>query len=461
MSQGLVPNPPCHQWATTWVVASASFTAVLASNLFSVALPALGQSWGLTPGQVAWLAGLYLSANVLAIPWAPHLAASLGRVQALGWALGLAALGATLGSMATGFWTLALGRALQGIGAGWILPLGQTMMVEAWPPHRRGQAMALFAVGAVVGPALGPAFGPVLVTWWGWPSLFAVQLPGFALAWWWWRELPHTPTTSPLAWDWQPWGSLAVAALVLPWALGALPSEGLSGLWLLGVGLWALARGMAGGGGVGAAPASGACPTRSWAWGVSGLSGVVFFGSALVLPWHMTVPGQDLAFHHVLLLAPAALTTAMGMIVAGWATDRWGALPVLRLGLVALAIGLCGQGWDGALGQVAMALGHAWRGLALGFIFSPLATWVTMWEEGRAQEQAVAWMHLSRQGMGALTLSAVGPWLWPGAWCPPCLPPGWWPWLWWGPGLAALALVATMPPLGLPPDGRGGDVPHA
>jgi DHA2 family multidrug resistance protein len=53
-------------------------------------------------------------------------------------------------------------RTLQGAGGGALQPLSQAILLESFPPAKRGQAMAMFALGVVVAPVLGPTLGGYL-----------------------------------------------------------------------------------------------------------------------------------------------------------------------------------------------------------------------------------------------------------------------------------------------------------
>src|SRR6202044_3771131 len=74
-------------------------------------------------------------------------------------------------------------RALQGIGGGMILPIGQMMMAEAAGPKRMGRVMSLVAVPAMLAPILGPTVGGLIIDdlhLWGiasWHWLFFVNVP--------------------------------------------------------------------------------------------------------------------------------------------------------------------------------------------------------------------------------------------------------------------------------------------
>src|SRR5439155_233148 len=68
-------------------------------------------------------------------------------------------------------------RVLQGICGGALQPLSQAIMLEAFPPERRGKAMGFWAVGIVVAPILGPVLGGWLTDNYSWRWIFYINIP--------------------------------------------------------------------------------------------------------------------------------------------------------------------------------------------------------------------------------------------------------------------------------------------
>jgi DHA2 family multidrug resistance protein len=79
--------------------------------------------------------------------------------------------------------TLIIARIFQGIGGGAMVPLAQAIMLESFPPQKRGAAMAVFAQGVVVAPILGPVIGGWITDSYSWRWIFYINLPVGMLAW--------------------------------------------------------------------------------------------------------------------------------------------------------------------------------------------------------------------------------------------------------------------------------------
>ena len=74
-------------------------------------------------------------------------------------------------------WVLVFYRVLQGLGGGALQPTAQAIMFETYPPEKRGAAMAIFGMGAMVGPAIGPTLGGWIVDNATWPLIFYINIP--------------------------------------------------------------------------------------------------------------------------------------------------------------------------------------------------------------------------------------------------------------------------------------------
>jgi MFS transporter, DHA2 family, multidrug resistance protein len=70
-----------------------------------------------------------------------------------------------------------LARVIQGAGGGALQPLSQAILLESFPPAKRGAAMAVFAFGVVVAPVLGPTLGGWLTDTYSWRYAFYINIP--------------------------------------------------------------------------------------------------------------------------------------------------------------------------------------------------------------------------------------------------------------------------------------------
>jgi MFS transporter, DHA2 family, multidrug resistance protein len=75
-----------------------------------------------------------------------------------------------------------IARAVQGAGGGALQPLSQAILLESFPPKKRGLAMAMFGLGVVVAPVLGPTLGGWLTDTYSWRWAFYINIPVGILA---------------------------------------------------------------------------------------------------------------------------------------------------------------------------------------------------------------------------------------------------------------------------------------
>jgi MFS transporter, DHA2 family, multidrug resistance protein len=151
--------------------------AIIDSTIVNVALNTIGGNLGATVDEVAWVATGYILANVVVMPLNGWLTALLGRKMFYAGSLALFTVASFLCGTAHSIWVLVAYRVIQGIGGGALQPTAQAILFETYPPERRGAAMAIFGMGAMVGPAIGPTLGGWIVDNATWPLIFYINIP--------------------------------------------------------------------------------------------------------------------------------------------------------------------------------------------------------------------------------------------------------------------------------------------
>jgi MFS family permease len=113
----------------------------------------------------------------------------------------LFSLCSALSGLVTGFLSLLLFRGIMGLAEGPILPLSQSLMVEASSPHRRGLNMGLLqgSAAGLLGAVIGPPVLIALAEAYGWRHAFIVSLiPGLLIALLIWRYVRNDAPPAPV-----------------------------------------------------------------------------------------------------------------------------------------------------------------------------------------------------------------------------------------------------------------------
>ncbi|MGV3080901.1 MFS transporter [Streptococcus dysgalactiae] len=137
------------------------FIALLNQTLLTTALPGIMTSFNLSLDSAQWLTTIFMLVNGIMIPISAYYTTRFSSKSLYLTAIGLFILGTLLCLVAPYFWLLLLGRAVQAIGAGILIPLIQVVLLVAFPLEERGAAMGIF--GLVTG--FSPAIGPTLSGW--------------------------------------------------------------------------------------------------------------------------------------------------------------------------------------------------------------------------------------------------------------------------------------------------------
>src|SRR5580700_9391554 len=171
--QQRVINP----WLIAVSVMLATFMEVLDTTVVNVSLPHIAGSLSSTIDEATWALTSYLVANAIILPMTGWLASMFGRKNLLM----LSVIGFTVSSFLCGLaptlGSLIFFRILQGATGGALQPLSQAVLLEAFPPHDRGKAMAFWALGIVVAPILGPVLGGWLTDSYSWRWVFYINIP--------------------------------------------------------------------------------------------------------------------------------------------------------------------------------------------------------------------------------------------------------------------------------------------
>jgi MFS family permease len=216
------------------------FMAALDTSVIAPAIPALRAQFELDNREVGLVMVVFILCSLCATAPMASLGDRHGRRPVYMACISLFALGSAVIALSSSFWALLLGRAIQGVGSGGIIPTASAVIGDAFPAKDRARALGL--IGATYGMAfvLGPPLAGLVMVAASWHWIFAANLPIAAAVLWMTRRMMPAQQRSgalpPL--DWR--GIVVVFVLLSSLVLGlSRVADALLGLtlwpWFLGL----------------------------------------------------------------------------------------------------------------------------------------------------------------------------------------------------------------------------------
>ncbi|WP_431903035.1 MFS transporter [Nonomuraea sp. bgisy101] len=167
------------RWWALVVLAAAQFMVIMDTSIIGVALPEMQRDLGFSQGGLQWVFNAYVVAFGGLLLLGGRLADLFGarRIFSTGWVILTA--GSVVAAAAGTAWVEILGRAVQGVGGALIAPAAMTLLMMLFGSDQRelGKAMALYGAAAPAGGTAGVFLGGVITEWLSWPWVFIVYVP--------------------------------------------------------------------------------------------------------------------------------------------------------------------------------------------------------------------------------------------------------------------------------------------
>ncbi len=364
----------------------ASSMGFIDGSVLSIATPAIRADLDASLGDAQWFSNAYLLplASMLLIGGAAGDRFGLRRVFALG--IGLFVLASLASAFAPDASWLIAARAVQGLGAAFMVPGSLAIIARAYPREERGRAIGVWSSFSSLTTILGPVLGGLVLTGLGdgiWRLIFAINLPlgGVAIAVL-LLKVPRDPADANRRLDIV--GGLLVTLALLLIATGLTPAGGSAPIWsqvvgygsagvvLLGAFLWWEGR-----------VSQPMLPLRHFRVmafsGAQGLTFLLYFGLGAVtffLPMAMIGGWGRSPAEIAIALLPLGMALTVLSPLAGRLSDRFGPAPLIAGGSVVVAGAFALLGlvmpleslWIGVLPAIAVL------GIGMSAVVSPLST---------------------------------------------------------------------------------------
>ena len=337
-----------YKWKAMVVGALGVLVSTMDMGMMRIALPQLGEVFGVGPNSVIWVQLIYLMVGTGMMLTAGKVADTFGRKKILAIGLVVASVGLVLCSLSQNFGQLLIARFVFSIGATMAIATTTAIITAAFPAKERGKALGI--IGAVVSMGLlgGPAVGGILLDTLGWSSIFYMRLPfsifGVVMVFLWLKEesLPERRGR----FDFVGAGILllAIPSLLLVlnrgqsfgWTSPVVMIMGIGGLLLLGIFIVVERRAVQ--------PVLELKLFSSRLFSAASGSHVLLYMSTaaidFTMPFYLLYSLSLPASEAGLLLVTVPAVRMVVSLLSGRLSDRWGTRLLCGLGLSLIAVGM-------------------------------------------------------------------------------------------------------------------------
>ena len=144
---------------TALALALGTFMQVLDSTIANVSVPTIAGNLGVSSSQGIWIITAFAVANGISVPLTGWLMGRYGVVRTFVGSVVLFTIASFLCGIAWNLPLLIFARVLQGAVSGPMIPGSQALLLMMFPPQKRGMALAIWSMTALVAPVCGPVLG--------------------------------------------------------------------------------------------------------------------------------------------------------------------------------------------------------------------------------------------------------------------------------------------------------------
>jgi len=158
-------------------LAMANLMEVLDISIANVSIPTISGDLGVSANQGTWVITSYTVANAITVPITGWLSTRFGQVRVFALAIALFTMASLACGLSSNLQSLIVFRLIQGAVAGFMVPLSQALLINNFPPDKRGMALAVWVMTIVIGPIIGPILGGWITDNYHWSWIFLINIP--------------------------------------------------------------------------------------------------------------------------------------------------------------------------------------------------------------------------------------------------------------------------------------------
>ncbi|MFA1737782.1 DHA2 family efflux MFS transporter permease subunit [Lysinibacillus fusiformis] len=153
------------------------FLSTLNQTLLNVALSNLMEVFSVSATTVQWLSTGFMLVNGVLVPITAYLMKRFSTRQLFISSMLFLLIGSIFCALAPNFALLLIGRMVQAVGAGIIMPLLMSIVMFIFPPEKRGSMMGLIGLAMIFAPAIAPTLAGFIIDYYSWRWLFIGLIP--------------------------------------------------------------------------------------------------------------------------------------------------------------------------------------------------------------------------------------------------------------------------------------------